>query len=211
MSKVDATLILGGGVTEEGTLPRWILSRLERSIALYQGEFVITLSAGTVHKPPVLDAHGYPIFESILAGEYLIQRGIEPTKILAETCSYDTIGNAYFSRVIHTAPRSFRKLLVITSEFHMARTQRIFEWIYRLDPPMPGYSLQFEAAPNDGIDAAALASRTTKEQKSLDALDAITSQLNTLQQLHHWLFTQHTAYAVGLKPPRLMGKILETY
>ncbi len=48
-------------------------------------------------------------------------------RIWAETASLDTIGNAYFARVIHTDPAGLRRLLVVNSAFHMPRTRMIFD------------------------------------------------------------------------------------
>jgi uncharacterized SAM-binding protein YcdF (DUF218 family) len=105
----DAILIPGGGVREGGLLPSWVRRRLDRALELHRGEFVIALNAGTPHRPPPLDGNGFPIFESVAAARYLISAGILQELILTETHSYDTIGNAYFSRVIHADPQRLRR------------------------------------------------------------------------------------------------------
>jgi hypothetical protein len=206
----DAILIPGGGVRADGALPRWVERRMERALELYQGEYIITLSAGTPFKPPPLDAAGFPIFEAIAGANYLVRRGIDPQKILPETCSYDTIGNAYFSRMIHVEPRRFHRLLVITSQFHLPRVEAVFRWVYGLDGG--SYRLNFEATPDKGIEPVALAARQEKEGRSLAGLPALQSKLQTVAQLHHWLFTTHGAYAVGALPPHTeAGNALATY
>jgi len=145
MSNYDAILILGGGVHECGKLPLWVEARLQRALDLEQGEPIITLSVGTTHKPPPLDEHGFPIFESVAAASYLADHGIAPERILVEATSYDTIGNAYFSRVIHVDPAGFRRLLIITSAFHMPRTEAVFRWVYGLDAPAGGVRAPFRS------------------------------------------------------------------
>src|SRR5436309_11511249 len=60
---------------------------------------------------------------SSAGARYLLERGAEPGRILMEAVSLDTIGNAYFSRLLHVIPREFRRVLVVTSDFHMPRTQ----------------------------------------------------------------------------------------
>ena len=151
MALYDAMLIPGGGVKDTGEIPPWVKARLDRALEISDAEYIITLSAGTVHRPPPLDQNGFPIFESIAGGRYLINHGINPKTVLAETCSYDTVGNAYFSRVIHVEPRELRKLLIITSEFHMSRTKAIFQKMYSLDDPDGKYHLTCEAVPNVGV------------------------------------------------------------
>ncbi|MCC6616621.1 MAG: YdcF family protein [Anaerolineae bacterium] len=192
----DAVLVPGGGLLADGTPPPWVIARLELARARAGEAFIITLSAGTTHKPPPLDARGFPRFESVESARYLAAQGVAPERILTETASYDTIGNAYFARVIHTEPRGWRRLLVITSEFHMARTRAIFEWVYGL-APKAGCSLAFEATPDIGIDPAALSERQTREAQGLKAVHDLAGQITSLAQLHGWMFSEHRAYATA--------------
>ena len=210
MPALDAILIPGGGLRKDGSLPPWVVRRCDRALERHQGGFIITLSAGTPHKAPPLDERGFAIFESVAAARYLVSRGLLPERILVEASSWDTIGNAYFSRVIHAGPRRLRSLLVISSEFHIARTEAVFRWIYSLDGG--GYSLRFEATPNDGLDAAAVSARMEKERAALAALDPVRERCRTLAEAHAWIFSQHAAYAVTAgTPPELSANLLETY
>lgn len=211
MPEYDAILILGGGVRDGGVLPPWVQQRFDHALARQTGEPLIALSAGTVHRPPPLDVAGYPIFESVAGAAYLMQRGIPPAQILTETSSYDTIGNAYFSRVIHIAPRGFRRLLVITSAFHMPRSECIFSWVYALDAAPETYHLEFESVPDAGLDESSLALRVEREQRSLDGLPRTMAHIQTLSDLHAWLFSAHGAYATGLAPQRTVGAERQSY
>lgn len=56
--------------------------------------------------------------------------------------SYDTVGNAYYSLCIHVIPAGWRRLAVVTSDFHMPRSRALFADIYRL----AGQSLFGDAA-----------------------------------------------------------------
>ena len=47
------------------------------------------------------------------------RQGVPASGVLVETTSYDTIGNAYFARTNHIAVAGYKKILVITSDFHM--------------------------------------------------------------------------------------------
>jgi hypothetical protein len=200
----DAVLIPGGGLLPTGTVTPWVQARLERAIALSPPpQFYIPLSAGTTHKPPPLDQAGFPVLEAIAAARYLWQHGIAPERILPEVVSLDTIGNAYFARVKHTEPLGLRRLHVITSAFHLARTEAIFTWIFQLSPPSQPYHLTFEAVPNVGMEPAALAARQQKEQAGLQQVQALRSRLTTLPALHRWLYAEHAAYAIGQQPDPL--------
>lgn len=211
MTVYDAVLIPGGGVRENGELPLWTRRRLDCAIQKSQGAYVLPLSAGTTHKPPPVDADGYPIFESVAAAHYLIQQGMDPETILVETSSYDTIGNVYFSRVIHIEPLNIRRLLVITSEFHMPRTKAIFAWIYALEGLPRDYQISFETVSDQGIAPAILKARQQKEKKSLATLLKTASAIHTVRGFHRWLFRDHGAYAMAAQASRASGAILETY
>ncbi len=191
----DCLLIPGGGLIDAETLPLWVTRRLDRALKVYAGETIITLSAGTTYKPPPLDSRGFPILESIAAARYLIAHGIDPDKVLTETVSYDTIGNAYFARVIHANPAGFRHLHVITSAFHLPRTETIFRWVFGLAPTQP-YALTFESVPDDGIATDTLTARIDKERASLERLHALIPTIHTLTDLHRWLYSEHAAYAM---------------
>jgi hypothetical protein len=169
------------------------------------------LSAGTVYKAPPLDENGFPIFESIAAAQYLVDQGINPGAILCETSSYDTVGNAYFSRVIHVDPQGCKRLHIITSVFHMPRTKAIFEWLYGLDGQGGKYQLTFDPTPDTGIAAADLQARVDKEAESLSQFLKNTATIHTLQDCHRWLFTEHAAYAASATKKQAIGKALNTY
>ena len=212
MNVLDAMLVPGGGVRVGGKLPLWTQRRLDQVIENQsQATYIILLSAGTTHKPPPLDANGYPIFESVAAANYLVEQGINPSKILVETSSYDTIGNVFFSRVVHIEPLQLKRLLVITSEFHMARTKVIFEWIYGLKGLAQDVQLSFETVSDTGIATSILQARKQKEERSLKSLLNTINGICTINDFHQWLFQEHAAYAVAVQSIRESGQVLETY
>lgn len=209
--KYDAILIAGGGVRQGGRLPEWSKRRLDKAVEVAKGEYLITLSAGTTHKPPLLDKNGFVIFEAVAEGKYLIKQGIRPEKVLPENVSYDTIGNAYFARLIHIEPRRFKKLLVITSQFHLPRTKAIFNWIFSLSVPKNYYQLDFLAVSDAGFNKKLLAARIEKEKQSLTNFKKTIKKIKNLKQLHNWLFTEHDAYAINKIPKRAKGILLKGY
>ncbi|MEM1251829.1 MAG: YdcF family protein [Cyanobacteria bacterium P01_H01_bin.21] len=211
MDAYDAILIPGGGVRADGALPLWTQRRLEHALEKRQEAYLITLSAGTTHKPPSLDTDGHPIFESVAAANYLIKKGVAPEKILLETSSYDTIDNVFFSRMIHVEPLNIKRLLVITSEFHMPRTRVIFEWIYHLEGLPQDCQISFDAVSDAGIDEVMLIARRQKEAKSLETLLKITGKISTIGEFHQWLFQEHGAYALSAQVMRESGAVLGTY
>jgi uncharacterized SAM-binding protein YcdF (DUF218 family) len=188
----DAVLVPGGGFRENGELLPWVIARLEKALEIADGAKIITLSAGTPHKPRT------PVFESVAGAQYLLSRGYPRELILTETASYDTIGNAWFARVMHTDPAGLRDLCVITSDFHMPRTEAIFRWIFGAAPAQPAYRMTFIPTPATGLPADALKSRIGKEQASLAALSPLIHRLKTVAAIHRWLHSEHEIYATGL-------------
>jgi hypothetical protein len=205
---LDAILVPGGGLRPDGSPTEWVRHRLDHAVRRRTREPIIALSAGTTHKAPPLDRDGFPVFESVAAAQYLADRGVPPDSILFETSSYDTIGNAYFARTIHTDPRGLHRLLIITSEFHLSRVRAIFEWVFSLSDP--GYQLEFEQVPNVGIDDSSLAARRRRERDSLANLDALTRSMRELPELHRWLFTRHAAY-LPTRPSPAAEEAADTY
>ncbi len=209
--KYDAIIIPGGGLNPLGELPVWVQKRFDRAIELYSGQIIIALSAGTTHKPLPLDEQGLPIYEAVAGARYLKKQGIPSDKILVETSSFDTIGNAFFTRLIHIQPRRFKNLLIITSNFHLPRTQAIFEWVFNLDIENVQYNLCFEGVNDEGLSSNVLNARIQKESKNLQALQGLINTIMSFEELHHWLFTQHKAYAPFLKPTQTLNEELSSY
>ena len=209
----DAILVPGGGIKNNHHLPPWVQSRFDRALELHQNQYIIALSAGTTHKPPPLDKDGFPIFESKVGADYLLKKGVEPRWILCETASYDTIGNAYFSRTFHVDPRGFKHLLIITSTSHMPRTKAIFQWVYGLKSPFGpnDYTLAFEEVPDRDMDEELLQLRIQKEKKGLENILRLKEKIHTWEDFHQWLFTEHGAYSASVPPQRAKGKILNAY
>lgn len=197
MSRYDAVLVLGGGVRSGGSLPSWIVCRLQRAIERRGDGYIIALSAGTPYRPPPLDSEGFPIFESVAEARYLMSAGIPQDKILQETSSYDTIGNAYFARTVHTDPGELSKLLVITSDFHIERTQAIFKWVFGLTPLRTEYRLEFEPVTDPALSPELLEKRAVKEASSLEATRLQIETLASLAEFHRWFFSKHRAYQAG--------------
>eukprot|EP01013_Petalomonas_cantuscygni_P016827 TRINITY_DN33895_c0_g1_i1.p1 TRINITY_DN33895_c0_g1~~TRINITY_DN33895_c0_g1_i1.p1 ORF type:complete len:431 (+),score=67.69 TRINITY_DN33895_c0_g1_i1:130-1422(+) len=144
----DAIVVPGGGGPSDSsdprTLPHWVIARLDFTAALWHAlpeprPLILTLSCGTPHKADVLDCRGRHLPESVVSTLYLtMYRQIPASFILEEFLANDTIGNILFVRLLHTELRRLRRLLVVTSDFHMPRTKAIAEWIFAapFTPPL---------------------------------------------------------------------------
>lgn len=212
MPEFDAILVPGGGVREGGVLPPWVRSRLDRAVELlHQDAFIVTLSAGTPHRPPPLDDRGFPIPESSAGARHLMALGVPADRIVIEASSLDTIGNAYFARVIHCEPGRWRRLAIVTSAFHMPRTRRAFQWVFSLPPLDSAFQLTFFETANDGMEPEALEARLAKERESLQALCQLAESVRDLRSLHRWLFLNHAAYTARGGAVTAGGVLGDTY
>lgn len=209
----DAVIILGGGVLDDGSLPIWVLRRIKKALDFKdKTKYFITSSAYTINKKPIINKMGFPVNESVKMGELLVKAGIDKSRILTERWSHDTIGNAYFTRLIHVDQLNLKKLLIITSEFHMPRSQAIFEWIYGLNNSfLKPYKLYFESVSDKKINSKIINPRVEKEQISLQKLFETKKDITNLKKLHQWLFRKHGAYTLKFFSDKNSAQVLKSY
>lgn len=199
--RYDCVIVPGGGLDAASREPAaWVAARLDAALMHDANtDYYLVLSRGTTHKPPPLAAGRYPVDESFASARYLVARGVAPSRILLESWSLDTIGNAAFARLMHADLRAWRRMLVVTSKFHRPRTEAIFEWVFGLPDASgrarrPTAQLSYEEAEERGMDASQSASRSEKEARGLESLRRTTALITSLEQLHAFLFVRHDAY-----------------
>jgi uncharacterized SAM-binding protein YcdF (DUF218 family) len=206
---LDAIIVPGGGVRPEGQLPPWVEARCRRAMERAGATTpIILLSAATLHRPPPLDENGFPWLECNAGARFLLALGFPAERLWTESSSYDTIGNAYFCRTIHTDPRSLRELLIVNSEFHMPRTRAIFDWVFGLPGnTLEPYRVSYEETPNEGLSEEAVAGRVKKEEAGIESVRRLKAEITTLAQLHQFLYSRHDAYRAGgvLRVPRVLS------
>eukprot|EP00554_Chaetoceros_debilis_P012915 CAMPEP_0194114932 /NCGR_PEP_ID=MMETSP0150-20130528/21949_1 /TAXON_ID=122233 /ORGANISM="Chaetoceros debilis, Strain MM31A-1" /LENGTH=189 /DNA_ID=CAMNT_0038805279 /DNA_START=415 /DNA_END=981 /DNA_ORIENTATION=- len=123
--------------------------------------------------------------------------------VYAETTSYDTISNAFFARTSFCDLVGWKKLLIITSEFHMKRTKCIFDWVMNVPsvhgPTLPSsqkYELNYLSVPDYGLSEEAVKIRNEKENKSADNVEKILSRkYTTLSEVFEFITGEHAFYS----------------
>ncbi len=196
--KYDAVVVPGGGLDHSTRQPAaWVISRLESALELDSNtRFYIVLSRGTPHRAPPRDGGDYPVDESVASARYLMEHGVSSSRIILDTWSLDTIGNAYFARTSVIDPLSLRSMCVVTSAFHAPRTRAIFDWVFGLDVSSPQtFRVDYKISPDTGMADDVLTARREKEEKSLIRLREHTiPQVQTMQQLAEFILVNHGAY-----------------
>ena len=206
IENLDAILILGGGVPESiDHPPAYVERRCDDAVSIVQKRRksrrrndipILCLSAGTAHLPQLLGADGLPIWESTASAAYLSKRHGLSKNVYVETTSYDTIGNAFFARTSHTDINGWKNLLIITNEFHMSRTQVIFDWIFSIKPA--SYKLYFLSSPNVGLTSQAVLARKKREAQSERTVrEKLAPNYTTLKDVWKFLNNEHSLYTAS--------------
>ena len=183
---------------------------------------IICLSAGTAHVPQLLGKDGLPIWESTSCAAYLANKHKLSRNVYVETTSYDTIGNAFFTRTSFTDINQWKNLLVVTNEFHMDRTIEIFDWIFtgldndndnirgqkrKYSQYQHPYQLYYLSSPNVGLSAKAIEARHEKEIQSTKMVrELLAPQYKTLSQVHWFLTHEHSLYTSNKLVERGRGR-----
>lgn len=216
---LDAIVVLGGGLRVSknmilGEIPPWATRRLDGAAQLWsmcnaQGNSNIKIAisgGGSPHGLPVIHPEtGQVVHEGTAYAEYLKHEHSVPiSRILKESSSYDTVGNGYFSAMIHAVPSEWKRIAVVTSEFHMPRSKAIFEKVYSLvneslysSNEDDRIKLTFAAVKDEGIfnDSNVLKVRNEKESQSIVTWERNMESIDTLRDFHEWFHATHICYS----------------
>lgn len=119
LNSFDAFIVLGGGLTSSCHPDASLQARLDKAIELYHdvGRLPIIVTGGP--------SYGNACLEANAMKRYLRYKGIPSYKILRERTALNTYQNAYES-VRLLQKKKWDKVLIITSDFHVRRTNAIF-------------------------------------------------------------------------------------
>lgn len=135
-------------------------------------------------KPPTTEARAMCAY---------LQKYEWPSKIYLEEKSLDTIGNGYFSKQI-VDKHHWRRLLVITSDYHIKRTRWIFKKIFGAD-----YHLKFLSAPS-----VKFQEKQEKEKRSLAFTKKIIGRLTS----KNFSLANHPFYSKTAEAQKIFQEIM---
>jgi len=159
VQKYDAVIVLGGGIDIRGALPEMVKLRVRKAVDISRNKIPIIFTGRwsllLPYAPPITEAAAM----ASLAREY--DANMKPELLLTEERAMDTIGNAYFTKTSFLAPRQWKRLLIITSEYHVQRSEYIFRKVLGA-----GYEVAWLATPS-GLTAQELEAKQQSENRLL--------------------------------------------
>ncbi len=116
-----AVMVLGAGMSEDGTLHASTTHRVEAGVALWK----------TGRYPYLVVTGGPAVPGGASAGDGMaalaVSLGVPRAQIIAETASLSTLQNALLSRPLMQA-KGVRDVMLVTEGFHMARSRASVAW-----------------------------------------------------------------------------------
>jgi len=217
----DVIVIPGGGISRDGSLVPWVQGRLRRAKEIYDEvnevkrqqqvtstTYLVTMCEGIRYSPRDPRGNRAKRLESQLSAEFLRKAGVKASDIIADDLSLDTMGNAYFLRANQTEIYFARSLVVVTNEFHMARTKAIFLKVFGLQPFPDNnskYTLVFEQVNNTSIEQAGLKKRSDWEEQQLFDFERLSADWSSLHDLHAFIFSSPGGDREALLSPRIQA------
>lgn len=151
----DAIVVLGGGVEEDGALTWASCTRVAQAAEVYRAGVAPRLilsgrcSLSQDSEPDVTEASAMADLAVLL--------GVPREAMYLEEESRDTLGNAYFTRERLLEPNGWRRIRVVTSDFHLSRAAWVFRKILGGE-----YDFSFVSA-FSGLDPGELIERVLEE------------------------------------------------
>lgn len=182
-NEYDAVLVLSHDLNPDKSLTQQSRERVDASIKYLQCDSTkyLIMSGG----------HGdlgrkYGISIARAMKNYALLEGIQENRILEEDLSLETVGQLIFSKQGIIGPREFRKLIVITHNYHLPRVEAISNIVFG-----NSYELDFH-----GIRINSANETLEKEKKSLEAFRKTFEgvERGNEKQVLEILLTKHSRY-----------------
>jgi uncharacterized SAM-binding protein YcdF (DUF218 family) len=146
----EIAVVLGAGLEDDGSPTETTLARADAAASLARERDMAVIVSGS-HGDGPAPQHT----EAYLMAERLVAKGISGSRIFLEDESRDTVANAALVAERYLAGIAPRRLVIVTSPFHVARALAIFAMVLG-----PSWPLEAHLAPRTGQDEAREATET---------------------------------------------------
>ena len=180
---MKSILVLSHLMSKEGNLGSESIQRTELAINLFKtNEYNFIITSGWAYHPDCKDC----ICDVIK--NYIIKKTkINSNKIITLSKSRDTVGDAFFSREL-AQKYDFKKIVVITSDYHVARTKKIFNKFFLNISDIEIIGVNTYISTNEMI--------IKKEEKSLKSFEKTFNSIdfNNNKSIYNCLLEKHPYY-----------------
>ena len=104
------------------------------------------------------------------------------------------IGNAWFATTLFLIPNHWKNIVLITSDFHIERSQLVFKDIMKLCLT-EHHTIQCIATPTMSMDKEVLSLRMSREAKSRENWKNTMNDIHTMSDFAKWFYLKHDAYS----------------
>jgi len=122
----EAVVVLANLMDQDGRLNEDSAARLERaSTIVRERPDACLITSGWNYRPdsPIMIAHA-------MRDRACLEHNIASHRIFADCSARDTVGDAVFTKRNLIEPSAIRRLTIVSSGYHMARVQAIFEFVF---------------------------------------------------------------------------------
>lgn len=183
--KADVIITLGRGINPDGSIPNITQYRAKKAAKLFNEGLA----------PNMLISGGYwgfqrfvpPNMEAMPMKEIAINMNVPESKIILEETSRDTLGNAYFTRLI-VDKHEWKKIIVVTSEDHYERTKYYFDKVYGTE-----YDIQYSLA-ETGLSKEEINKIMKFEKAAIRLCNLRNIKNGDLEGVKQYMFHKHVMY-----------------
>lgn len=177
----DCIIVLANEMDKEGNLNLESIARIKlASDSYFNNPSATLITCGWNYRKDS------KLFIGDVMKNYAVKLGVPFNKIITENNSRDTVGDAFFTKLIILKNTKWKKLLIITSDYHVIRTSKIFKFIY-------GSQYEINVIGSYGFDSL---EKQLSEKKSLKAFERTFENIKEGDEIkiYERLSTQHPFY-----------------
>jgi len=122
----DVVIVLANEMDANGNLNEESIARVKKAVEVYKkcnASYLVT--CGWAYRSDCKIRIG-----DALKNYAVINCGIFSDNVLVEGFSRDTVGDAFFTKKNLALQYSWRQICIVTSDYHVTRTEKIFKFIY---------------------------------------------------------------------------------